>query len=202
MNFLAHIYLSGSNENIIVGNFMGDYVKGKEYLKYPEEIRKGILLHREIDYYTDTHPVVRQSKKRIESYYRKYAGIVIDIFYDYFLSSNWAEYNSSSLPDFTNGIHAVLSRNREIFPTNMRDWFPNFLKDKWLVSYSSIDGIEDVLHRMSCRTSLPDYTGYAIEVLREEEQELHEEFNEFFPCIRAHVEAKFGIKTGYPFPAA
>ena len=97
MNFLAHIYLSGTDEKILVGNFMGDYVKGRDYLKYPEDIRKGLLLHRQIDFYTDNHPIVKNSKKRIESVYRKYSGIIIDIFYDYFLATNWPDYSITPL---------------------------------------------------------------------------------------------------------
>ena len=202
MNFLAHIYFSGNHEKILVGNFMGDYVKGKDYLKYPEDIRKGILLHRQIDFYTDSHPVVRQSKKQIDEFYRKYAGIIIDIFYDYFLAINWLEYSPVPLSEFTEEVHDLLKKYYNVFPPGIRNWFPNFIRNNWLLSYSSIGGIESVLHRMSSRTSLPEYTRFAIDVLRKEQDGLQGEFSQFFADIRSFVDEKFGIKTGCPFEAA
>ncbi len=89
MNFLAHTYLSGCNEEIIVGNFMGDYVKGRNYLLFPEQVKKGILIHRDIDTFTDMHPITRRNKQRVAEKYHKYAGIIIDIFYDHFLAALW-----------------------------------------------------------------------------------------------------------------
>ncbi len=198
MNFLAHIYLSGNHEKILVGNFMGDYVKGKDYMNYPDEITKGILLHRRIDFFTDNHPIVKRSKRRIEEQYRKYAGIVIDIFYDYFLATNWLDYSSIPLPEFTSEVHGLLKKYYDIYPQGMRNWFPNFIQNNWLISYSTIEGIESVLHRMSIRTSLPDFTEFAIAVLRKEEESLNREFNDFFSDIREYVDEKFGIKTGVP----
>ncbi len=202
MNFLAHIYLSGTDEKILVGNFMGDYVKGRDYLKYPEDIRKGLLLHRQIDFYTDNHPIVKNSKKRIESVYRKYSGIIIDIFYDYFLATNWSDYCITPLDEFTSEVHDLLRKHYDILPPGIRIWFPNFIQDNWLISNSSIEGIENVLHRMSSRTSLPEFTDFAIKVLRTEESGMRQEFNEFFTCIRTYVDETFGIKTGCPFKAA
>lgn len=202
MNFLAHIYLSGNHEKMLVGNFMGDYVKGRDYMKYPEDISNGIMLHRQIDFYTDCHPLVKQSKRRVEGQYRKYAGIIIDIFYDYFLCLNWLDYSSIPLSDFIEEVHNLLRKHYEVFPQGIRNWFPNFIRNNWLQSYSTIEGIESVLHRMSSRTSLPEFTDYAIDVLRKEEDELNREFTLFFADIRAFVGEKYGIKTGCPFEAA
>ncbi len=202
MNFLAHIYLSGNHEKIMVGNFIGDYVKGTGYLKYPEEISRGILLHRSIDFYTDNHPLVRQSKKRIDARYRKYAGIVIDIFYDYFLASHWLEYSRIPLHEFTSEVYVLLNKHYDIFPSAVKSWFPTFIRNNGLMSCASVEGTQNVLHRMSGRTSLPEYTDYAIAVLKKERQGLEAEFHEFFACIREYVDERFGIKTGCPFEAA
>lgn len=197
MNFLAHIYLSGNNEKILVGNFMGDYVKGNKYRNYPEEIQKGLLLHRSIDYFTDTHPVTRESKNHLYSHYHKYAGIVIDIFYDYLLTRNWERYSDIPLPEYVDYIFDVLRRHYEIFPQRIRNWFPNFIRNNWLIAYSTIEGMENVLHRMSSRTSLPDFTNFAIDSLRRYEDQYLDEFNRFFPDIKKYVLQEYGVQTGY-----
>ena len=92
MNFLAHIYLSGDSRELLIGNFIGDYVKGKDYEKYPPAIQDGILLHRKIDWFTDDHSITKKAKKLVRGQYGLYAGIVIDIFYDHYLSANWDQY--------------------------------------------------------------------------------------------------------------
>jgi len=101
MNFLAHIYLSGDNEQVKIGNFMADSIKGKKYLKYPGDLQKGIILHRAIDYYTDTHPVFKQSTQKLFPEYGHYSGIIVDIFYDHFLASNWKKYSEVPLKEYT-----------------------------------------------------------------------------------------------------
>ena len=101
MNFLAHLYLSGDNEQIIVGNFIGDFVKGRNALQtFDPTIALGIELHRAIDQFTDTHPVVRSSKDRLRPKYRHYAGVIVDIFYDHFLARKWNDYHKTPLPEF------------------------------------------------------------------------------------------------------
>jgi len=196
MNFLAHLYLSGKNKEILIGNFIGDYVKGKEYLYYPENIKKGILLHRYIDNFADKHPITKRSRKRISSSYNKYSGIVIDIFYDYFLASDWESYYPGPLHAFVEDVYTILKSYYFTFPQGIKNWFPNFLRNNWLVTYSKIEGIEVVLNRMSSRTSLPDFTEFAINVLKEQEDELRNEFNEFFPLIKEYVSREHGMNPG------
>jgi acyl carrier protein phosphodiesterase len=199
MNFLAHLYLSGNHEEIMVGNFIGDYVKGKEYLYYPVNIRKGIMLHRYIDSFTDSHPITKISRAHFSEKYGKYSGIVTDIFYDYFLSSSWSSYSPDELQSYVDYVFATLKKHYYDFPQGIKNWFPNFIRNNWLMSYSSIDGMEDVLHRMSSRTSLPEQTSFAISVLRERELELRTEFSAFFESIRLFVEAEHGIVTGLTY---
>lgn len=196
MNFLAHIYLSGNHEEILVGNFIGDYVKGKKYLNYPEEVSRGIMLHRKIDEYTDKHPVTRLSRNHIIEYYRKYSGIVIDILYDYLLASNWDIYCNVPLPHYVNKVFSLLKKHYELFPPGIKNWFPNFIRNNWLMSYSTLGGIETVLHRMSSRTSLPEYTDEAMTIFEKNLDEFNQEFNEFFPDIKEFVRVNYGISTG------
>ena len=196
MNFLAHLYLSGNNKEILIGNFIGDYVKGKEYLYYPDNIKRGILLHRYIDSFTDNHPITKKSRKRITSNYNKYSGIVIDIFYDYFLASEWEKHYPAPLENYVEDVFGLLQSYYFTFPQGIKNWFPNFLRYNWLKTYSKIEGIETVLHRMSSRTSLPEYTDFAIEVLREQETELRIEFNDFFAVIKDYVVKEHDLKPG------
>ena len=166
LNFLAHTYLSGCNEEIIVGNFMGDYVKGKNYLLFPEQVKKGILIHRDIDSFTDMHQITRSNKQRVASRYHKYAGIIIDIFYDHFLASLWDNYSDLPLQDFVSRTYDLLKRNYKVLPDAIKRWFPTFLENNWMMAYQTVDGIELVLERMSANTSLPNHAAYAVEVLR------------------------------------
>ena len=115
MNFLAHLYLSKNNKNILIGNFIADAVKGSDFKKFPEEIQAGILLHREIDNYTDTHLIVRNSKRRLNLHYRHYKGVIIDIFYDHFLAKNWHQYSETPLAVYAENVYGFLQENNEIF---------------------------------------------------------------------------------------
>lgn len=203
MNFLAHTYLSGCNEEIIVGNFMGDYVKGKNYLLFPEQVKKGILIHRDIDSFTDMHRITRICKKRVAVKYHKYAGIVIDIFYDHFLASLWDNYSTLPLNEFVNRSYDLLKRNYKVLPSAIKRWFPTFLENNWMMAYTTEDGIEMVLERMSANTSLPDHSAFAVEVLRDQYSIFMDDFLEFFPLIIKFLEEKYEIeisiqRDGYP----
>ena len=90
MNFLAHIYLSGNNDLIKIGNFMADGIRGNDYLKFPDDVKKGILLHRQIDTFTDLNPIYRKSKHRLHAKYGHYSGVIMDILYDHYLAKNWS----------------------------------------------------------------------------------------------------------------
>jgi acyl carrier protein phosphodiesterase len=109
MNFLAHLYLSGNNDKIMVGNFMGDFVKGRSALEqFEPEIIRGIELHRAIDEFTDSHAVVSASKDRLRPKYRHYSGVIVDVFYDHFLARNWSDYHDELLPDFADRAYGVI----------------------------------------------------------------------------------------------
>jgi acyl carrier protein phosphodiesterase len=195
MNFLAHIYLSGDNDQVKVGNFIGDWIKGNGHQKYPAEIQRGILMHRLIDSFTDNHAIVKQSKSRLNDEYHKYSGIIVDIFYDHFLATNWANYSDLTLPDFTNNLNTCLTNHLDLLPANIQEFIPRFMSRGWIESYASLDGIEKVLVGMSKHTSLPDKTLDAIIILQNQYEGFQREFTEFFPQLVAEVEKRFDISV-------
>jgi acyl carrier protein phosphodiesterase len=198
MNYLAHLFLSVDDEEVIVGNFIGDYVKGHNFRNYSDKVRKGIILHRNIDMFTDNNSIVRASKSRFKEIYGKYSGILIDILYDHFLALKWELFTSINLDEFVVLIHHTLDRFHDIMPVEVQAFIPSFINNDWLNTYKSIEGIEIVLDKMSKRTSLPDETKFAIQVFREEYDYLEEEFLAYFPTLMDFVTKKFGIE----FPGA
>ena len=184
MNFLAHIYLSGDSKEILIGNFIGDYVKGKKFIGYPEEVKQGIILHRKIDSFTDSHILTRSSKKIIAEKYGLYAGIVVDIYYDHFLSANWHLYSEIPLREYIHDRYRLLDSGVSIFPAGVKSWFPYFIKSNWLETYIHFEGLNMVFKRMSYRTSLPDHAEYAVDQLKENYDLLKENFLEFFSELR------------------
>ncbi len=194
MNFLAHIYLSGSSEEILVGNFIGDYVKGHDYILYPKKIRQGILLHRSIDSFTDKHSITRSCKAYIREEYGKYSGIVIDIFYDHFLAVNWSDFSRISLSRYIHRQYEILDSHWDFFPEGVKGFFPYFIRSNWLEAYASLDGLESVLRRMALRTSLPDHSEYAIRQLRANYSVLEKHSLDFLREITEYVRLHHSIK--------
>jgi len=193
MNFLAHIYLSGNIDEIKLGNFIGDYVKGSKLHIYPENIKNGILLHRFIDSFTDKNTYTFDSKALFAPKYRKYAGVVIDIVYDHFLASNWDRYSFISLQDFINNFHNLLIKNNEMLPKEVQEIVPKLIKNKRLYSYKDIEGIRSVLSTMATFTSLPDHSDFAIEVLENNYEFLKQNFYLFFNDIIYYIKTVHNI---------
>ncbi|MFD1294454.1 ACP phosphodiesterase [Lutibacter holmesii] len=190
MNFLAHLYLSKDNKNILIGNFISDAVKGKKYLNYPFEIKAGILLHREIDNFTDTHPTVRKSMHRLHKRYRHYDGVIIDILYDHFLAKNWDTYSEIPLELYAENVYNFLNKNIETFPEEIQNLLPNMIKYNWLLNYASIEGIARVLGGMNKRTKGISQMDLAIEDLKTNYSELEEDFTSYFKELEAFTDEK------------
>jgi acyl carrier protein phosphodiesterase len=180
MNFLAHIYLSGDDEGITIGNFIADGVKGKRYRKFPQQIRKGILLHRAIDSYTDSHPTVKQSTKRLHENYGHYSGVIVDILYDHFLAKNWKDYHDIPLDEYVENFYEMLRNNFEVLPTRIQRMMPYMISDNWLLSYATIPGISKILNKMNVRTKGISKMNFAVLELEEFYTEFEEEFTSFF----------------------
>lgn len=193
MNILAHLYLSGTNDKIMVGNFIGDHVKGKAILKYDKEVQAGIYLHRYIDTYTDNHAIVRDCKIIFRDRYEKYAGIVTDIIFDHYLARNWHQFSMKSIDVYIQEVHEVLERYHNLFPARVKEFYPYFIKNNWLKIYGSLEGIERVLKGMSRRTSLPDYADFAVQRMEEKDKELNCAFIQFFESLKEAVSTEFLI---------
>lgn len=190
MNFLAHLYLSKDHKNILIGNFISDAVKGNKYLNYPSEIKAGILLHREIDHFTDTHPIVRKSMHRLDPRYRHYDGVIIDILYDHFLAKNWSNYSEIPLEVYAENVYAFLNENIETFPEELQKLLPSMIQYNWLVNYASLEGIERVLIGMNKRTKGISKMNLAIEDLKTNYSELEEDFTSYFKELEAFTDEK------------
>ncbi len=180
MNFLAHIYLSGDNEYIKIGNFIADSMNGKEYLKYPEEIQKGILLHREIDTFTDAHPVFKQSTKKLHKNYSHYSGIIVDIFYDHFLARNWNTYSNVPLADYVDDFYGILKKHYDVLPEETKRIMTYMIPQNWLLSYADTEGIAEVLAGMNRRTKNRSKMHLATTELQQYNSEFEAEFTTFF----------------------
>lgn len=180
MNFLAHIYLSGENELIKIGNFMADGIHGKKLDHFPEEITKGILLHRAIDSFTDAHPIFRQSTKRLHKNYHHYSGIIVDIFYDHFLAKNWNHYSDEKLEDYVDQFYQSLYKNQKHLTEKTIKIMPYMIEQNWLANYKHVNGIERILSQMDNRIKNDSNMRYSIKELQEFNSKFEEEFTSFF----------------------
>jgi acyl carrier protein phosphodiesterase len=180
MNFLAHIYLSGNDDYLKIGNFIADSIRGNKYLNYPKEIQKGIILHRHIDTFTDSHNTVKLSKKRLFKKYGHYASVIVDILYDHFLAKNWRNYSDVPLEDYVQNFYTLLKDNFDVLPIPVQKMYPYMIKDNWLLSYASIDGITKVLEGMNRRTKNKSKMNLAVQELQEFYVDFEEDFTSFF----------------------
>lgn len=167
MNYLGHLYLSGNNDQLLIGNFIGDYVKGNQYDCYSSEIKKGILFHRAIDEFTDRNEHWIKVKESLQPVYKRYAGVVADIFVDHFLAKNWDNYSDIQLHWYAKWVYAVFLQHFNELPKRVQEFVPYIIQHRRLQSYAKIKGIDVSLRIMSIRTSLPDKSDDAIRLLKE-----------------------------------
>lgn len=180
MNFLAHIYLSGNNALVTIGNFIADGIKGKDYKIYPKAIQTGILLHRHIDTFTDAHETVRLSTKRLHEKYGHYSGVIVDILYDHFLAKNWTNYSNIPLDIYVQMFYDALEEHYNLLPLRIKKMMPYMIADNWLLSYASIEGITRVLEGMNRRTKNRSGMNKAVIELEEHYKLFEDEFSAFF----------------------
>ena len=188
MNFLAHIYLSFGDESLLIGNFIGDFVKGKALEKYPSEVQKGIILHREIDQFTDTHPIVHDTKKRLRPKFHHYAPVISDVFYDHFLASLWLNYHTIPLEEFTISAYNMLLKNRDLIPDKALHMLSYMKRDNWLYNYQFVEGIDRALTGMSRRTPYESKMEEASRSLEKHYGVFKADFTSFFPDLIAHCQ--------------
>lgn len=180
MNYLAHIYLSGEDDQLKIGNFIADSVKGRNFIKFPDRIQKGIILHRAIDTYTDSHPVVKKSVHRLFPVYSHYSTVIVDILYDHFLAANWEQFSSTPLSRYVSDFYELLEVNLKELPENIQKFYPYMVKDNWLLNYATIGGIGKILSQMNHRTKNRSKMDLAVHELELYYHEFQEEFFEFF----------------------
>lgn len=187
MNFLAHLYLSGNDEQLMIGNFIADSVKGSAYNNYPEGIRKGILLHRAIDFYSDNHPVFLKSVERLRPNYHKYAGVIVDIFYDHFLAKNWNLYSDVPLEEYADKVHKLMLKNILHLPARPLMFLRYAIKTNRFVTYGTLEGMEEVLFGMSRRMQFRSNMELAGKDLKEHYLLFEREFTVFFGDAKKYV---------------
>jgi acyl carrier protein phosphodiesterase len=188
MNFLAHLYLSGKEEDVIVGNFVADAVKGNALHRFPEGMERGMRLHREIDHYTDQHPVFRSSKNRLAPKYRMWSGVIVDLYYDHFLAKYWTEYSEENLQQLVSRTHFLLIRKFNMLPPRSKRILPFMITQNWLVGYRDLNVLQKVFNGMSRRTSHPSGMENAIGDLKDGYDLYENEFRAFFPDIVRHID--------------
>ena len=188
MNFLAHLFLSCQSEDLLIGNFIADFLNKKEADLYPESIRQGIDLHRKIDSFTDNHPKVRQGTKRLQPFHHKYSAVAIDILYDYLLVKNWSKFSGQNLEDFAQETYRLLEKNFDVLPPKLQKRLPFMIADDWLLKYGTEAGLTFVFEKTQQRLSKPEYLDNVVPNFLKDVDLYDAEFNVFFPEVIEYVE--------------
>lgn len=180
MNFLAHVYLSFDNQEVAIGNFIADQIKGTNYEEFSPDIQKGIQLHRLIDEFTDSHPIYKKWCRTIFKDQGHYARVVVDILFDYFLAKNWSEYHTLTLEEFSADFYNLLESNRKILPERVLYMMPYMVTHNWFVKYRSLDGIDRILKGMHKRANYSSTMNTAVELISTYNDAFEGDFKCFF----------------------
>ena len=181
MNFLAHAHLSGKNKELLVGNLIADAVKGNQITSYPEMVAQGILLHRQIDTFTDSHPIVARSKNTIRAQAGRYSGVVVDIYYDHFLARMWDHFSKIPLDQFTTSAYKVLGDHSDLLPARVKRMLPYMIAQNWLNGYANLEELKRIFYGMDRRTKLVSGMRWAVDTLEEHYNSLNDDFENFYP---------------------
>ena len=196
MNYLAHLYLSEPTEQAWLGSLLGDFVKGPLDDRYAADITRAIVLHRKIDSYTDAHPLVLASRARISAARRRYAGIMVDMFYDHFLAKYWREFHDEPIGVFTARVYGILRSRHDLLPPRLQFMAPRMAQSDWLCSYANVASIHAALdrigHRLKRRNRLP---GSADELVQHYNA-LEADFRAFMPQVRQFARQAHPIDAG------
>ena len=183
MNYLAHLYLAQDSTESMIGSILGDFVKGSAKDQYPDEIKKGIELHRKIDSYTDSHPMTQASRRLYRSPWRRFAGIIVDLCYDHFLYRHWSKFTDAALTAFILNAYEILKTHQAILPERLQAMIPFMIRDDWLGSYRDLNGVEQALKRLSRRVTNGNRLVSAIDDIKVHYRELEANFLIFFPDL-------------------
>jgi acyl carrier protein phosphodiesterase len=193
LNYLAHLFLAGNHPETMLGNFIADHVKGSDILKFSEKTRNGIGMHRAIDTFTDQHPIVKQSITRLRSDFSKYSGVIVDMYYDHFLSANWSNYSNTDIHTFTKTRYDILNSFQAILPSRSAKLLYFMEKQNWLLAYANLDGMQQAFNGMARRTTFESKMEYAVANLKAEYVEFGNEFRMFFPDLQQFVQKNFNV---------
>jgi len=189
MNYLAHLYLAEQSPDGLLGSLLGDFIKGRPDERLPESVRRGIVLHRAIDSFTDAHARHRASRNRVSAQRRRFAGIIIDVCYDHFLARYWSDYTSERLDAFTARAYAVLREQESILPDRLRRIAPHMITDDWLGSYADLDNVGRALDGIARRITRRNALTGAIEEIETAYADLEADFRIFFPQLEDRARA-------------
>lgn len=187
MNYLAHLFLADDDPDSVVGSLMGDFAKGRVDDRLAPAVRQGILMHRKIDTFTDAHPVVRSSKRRLGDGFRRYGGVLVDLFYDHFLALRWPGYSAVPLEDFASDVYRILEDRRAGFPAAMQRSVSYMTDNDLLLSYRTTDGIRQALRGIEGRLKRPSRLSEAVADLELNYGSLEADFSIFFPDLIDYV---------------
>ncbi|ROM72701.1 ACP phosphodiesterase, partial [Pseudomonas brassicacearum] len=182
-NYLAHLHLGGQRPGQLLGSLYGDFVKGRLQGQFDPEVEAAIALHRRIDVFTDRHPLVDIALGRFSETRRRYAGIVLDVFFDHCLARDWTLYADRPLEQFTADVYHVLSRERQL-PERLAKIAPHMVANDWLGSYREFEVLEQVLRGISLRLTRPEALAGAMAELRRLYEPLSEDFSLFYPQLQ------------------
>lgn len=191
MNYLAHAYLSFRDPSILAGNMISDYVKGKRKFDYPERVQQGIMLHRQIDQYTDDHPVNRELRRIFSPHYGLYSGPIIDVLLDYFVANDINLFVPQSLMEFSQDVYTMMDSFESIFPERFSRMFPYMKSQNWLYHYQFEEGVRNSLGGLARRAKYIRETETAFRLYIQHRDTIQAGYNEFFPDLKAMSFAAF-----------
>ncbi len=195
MNYLAHIFLAGKNEDWQVGGFIADAVKGRVINNYSKGIQEGIWLHRAIDQYTDVHPVVKSLIMNLKPKYKRYSGVITDMFFDHFLSKYWTHFSNQPLNSFAQNFYVLILKHYLTIPVKCKMIVPFMVYNNWLMTYGNIQGLQKRLHGMSQRTQFYSGMDRAVIDLQADYSYYKNMFMQFFPELVKFTE---NLKSSNP----
>ena len=192
MNFLAHQYLSFNTDTVMVGNFIADTIKGVISDAYLPGVILGVNIHRSIDSYTDSHPIVLETRKLLYPYFGKYAAVVQDVYYDHFLAINWSMFSKVTLSDFVFHVYLVLNQHKDQMNAKALRILHFMESQDWLQNYQTIDGIDRALKGLSRRATFQSNMEVGIPALKANYNALNAHFTEFFPLLEKEMQRLYG----------
>jgi acyl carrier protein phosphodiesterase len=191
LNYLAHAYFSFNHPEILAGNMISDFVKGKKKYEYPPGIQKGIALHREIDEFTDTHEATKFAKEIFRPHYRLYAGAFVDVVYDFFLANDADVFTEASLMDFTQTTYSLLEQNSKWFPEKFAGMFPYMKSQNWLYNYRQPWGIEKSFGGLVRRANYLKESETAFRLFTENLSDFQQQYDFFSADIKQFAQKRF-----------